>query len=149
MVRLDRRGTKPPQDWAKRVDKHFTDAAAFRREAAAFEKLSLAQRRKQAFPSYAPGVLPCCGPKKAGKKTPDFPPVWRSEKSVRKALKEMTAGHCAYCQSQTSAAYQGEVEHFQPKSLFPTLAYEWDNYFFSCKLCNGPKKDRWPVSPPR
>ena len=124
--------------------KHSLLAAAFEREAQAFEKLPVATRRKQAFPSFAPSVLPLIGRKKKGQKTPDFPPVWRSEEYVREDLKKMTAGHCAYCQSQTSAAYQGEVEHFKPKSVFPMLAYAWDNYFFSCKLCNGPKKNQWP-----
>jgi hypothetical protein len=36
------------------------------------------------------------------------------------------------------------VEHFKPKALFPSLAYEWTNYFLGCPGCNGAKSDKWP-----
>jgi hypothetical protein len=36
------------------------------------------------------------------------------------------------------------VEHFKPKSLFPSIADDWDNYFLACNGCNGAKLDKWP-----
>jgi len=36
------------------------------------------------------------------------------------------------------------VEHFKPKSLFPSLTYDWSNYFLACNGCNGAKLDKWP-----
>ena len=36
------------------------------------------------------------------------------------------------------------MEHFKPKSLFPSLAYDWGNYFLACNGCNGAKLDKWP-----
>ena len=51
-------------------------------------------------------------------------------------------GLCAYCESNAS----GEVDHFQPKSLFPHLVYCWDNWVFSCRDCNSSKGSKWPTS---
>ncbi|MBY0505193.1 MAG: hypothetical protein K2X03_14870 [Bryobacteraceae bacterium] len=33
------------------------------------------------------------------------------------------------------------VEHFKPKSQYPELAYDWDNFRLVCGLMNGRKKD--------
>jgi energy-coupling factor transporter ATP-binding protein EcfA2 len=29
--------------------------------------------------------------------------------------------------------------------VFPTRAYDWDNFLFACELCNQKKSDRWPA----
>ena len=34
-----------------------------------------------------------------------------------------------------------EVEHFEPKSLYPNLAFEWDNFLPACRICNEEKSD--------
>lgn len=75
----------------------------------------------------------------------DFPPLWQ-KKDVKKALRGMTQGYCAYCQSPADASEYGRIDHYRPKALFPSLAYAWDNYFYSCELCNGTKHDKWPDS---
>jgi uncharacterized protein (TIGR02646 family) len=108
----------------------------FWREAAAFETLHVVVRKTNKFKSYAKSTLP----------PPDheFPAVWRSDNSLKEALSAMSDGHCAYCQASVADAGPGAVEHFRPKSLFPTLAYEWDNYFYSCERCNIFKSDKWP-----
>ena len=58
----------------------------------------------------------------------------------------MTAGYCSYCQSPAAACEHGRIDHFRPKSLFPSLAYDWKNYFYCCELCNHTKSDKWPDS---
>ncbi len=109
------------------------------RQARSFERIPLPDAcRRDGFRTFAPEVLPG----ETGKE--DFPAVWREKKYVKEALKKMTQGHCAYCQSSEEANGHGRVEHYCPKSLFPTLAYEWDNYFYSCELCNWTKSDKWP-----
>ena len=47
---------------------------------------------------------------------------------------------CAYCEE----ICKGEVEHFRPKSAFPELTYEWDNWLLACTPCNRAKGDKWP-----
>jgi uncharacterized protein (TIGR02646 family) len=142
--RLKRRGVRAPRDWQASVDKAFADPAAFRRKAKQFEKLALhGTTRRGGFVSYAPGVLPVVGGKS------DFPALW-SGKRVKDAIAGMSDGRCAYCQSNVSSSYRGkkkapgEVEHFQPKALFPSMAYAWSNYFLGCGGCNGAKHDKWP-----
>ncbi|WP_437543138.1 hypothetical protein WME97_32275 [Sorangium sp. So ce367] len=150
MIRLRRRGVKPPADWQETVDAAFPDAAAFRRKARAFEKLAeLGAKREKGFARYAPEVLPT---DEKGK--PEFPPVWRIDARVRQAIARMSHGFCAYCQSPISSTHPGkggedkppgQVEHFRPKARFPAQVYAWDNYFLVCMACNGAKHDRWPA----
>lgn len=150
MIRLRRRGVKPPVDWQATVDAAFPDAAAFWKRARAFEKLAeQGAKRKNGFARYAPEVLPS---DEQGK--PDFPPVWRADARVRRAIAAMSYGFCAYCQSPVSSTHPGtkgedrppgQVEHFRPKARFPAQAYAWDNYFLACMGCNGAKHDKWPA----
>ena len=49
-------------------------------------------------------------------------------------------GLCAYCEKRT----RGTVDHFQPKSKFPELVYEWSNWVMACYECNQAKGDKWP-----
>lgn len=57
----------------------------------------------------------------------------------------MSCRKCVYCEGAINAPRAAHVEHFKPKALFPTLAYEWTNYFLGCPGCNGAKKnDKWP-----
>ncbi|OGX88065.1 hypothetical protein BEN47_09975 [Hymenobacter lapidarius] len=39
---------------------------------------------------------------------------------------------CNYCENNEAT----DVEHIFPKSSFPSLAFEWDNYLLACKICN-------------
>ena len=47
---------------------------------------------------------------------------------------------CAYCEDTT----KGEVDHFRPKSKFPTLVYSWSNWLLACHECNHAKLNDWP-----
>lgn len=47
---------------------------------------------------------------------------------------------CGYCEELC----KGEVDHFQPKSRFPVLVYEWTNWILACHTCNGAKLEKWP-----
>ena len=49
-------------------------------------------------------------------------------------------GLCAYCEETT----KGEVDHFRPKSKFPTLVYSWSNWLLACHECNHTKLNAWP-----
>ena len=68
-------------------------------------------------------------------------------KNAKGRLKQDTAEKCAYCEAPTSVVAHGDVEHFRPKSLYWWLAYSFDNYLFSCQICNQLYKgDNFPVS---
>lgn len=57
-------------------------------------------------------------------------------KKAKKQLKKETNGKCAYCEAPTSTVAHGDVEHFRPKDIYWWLAYCYDNYLFSCQICN-------------
>lgn len=55
-------------------------------------------------------------------------------------LKEMTKSHCSFCDGFPLGAVSREtVEHFRPKSSFPHSAYEWENLFLCCDVCQSAK----------
>ena len=60
-------------------------------------------------------------------------------------------GHnCGYCEREcdTEAEVGGRistVDHFVPLNYAPERAYDWLNWIFSCRRCNGEyKQGRWP-----
>jgi len=81
--------------------------------------------------------------------------VW---KPAKVALKRETGGKCAYCEapaggrSGESADKGGlvahcDVEHFRPKNLYWWLAHNFENYTFSCQICNQSfKSDIFPAA---
>jgi hypothetical protein len=83
--------------------------------------------------------------------------VW---KPAKKALKHETWGKCAYCEvpaagrSKTDAkgglVAHCDVEHFRPKDLYWWLAHCFENYLFSCQVCNQSfKGNQFPVAAAR
>jgi uncharacterized protein (TIGR02646 family) len=157
MVRLDRCKCPDERGWKARVQRAFPKACAFWKKARAFEKLALnGAKRRGGFVAYAGETLPA--KKKAtstkkratkGTKKPlarEFPALWRQDKRIVEALASISKGHCAYCQKFIRDELYVAVEHFQPKNLFPLLAYAWENYLPSCGKCNSHKLDRWPLN---
>ncbi len=68
-------------------------------------------------------------------------------KPAKDALKLDTHGKCAYCEAPTSVVAHGDVEHFRPKSIYWWLAFFYDNYLFSCQICNQNfKGDNFPLT---
>lgn len=63
---------------------------------------------------------------------------------LREHLRDMTAGHCAYCDAfELGAAPRETIDHFRPKSAYPTLAYTWSNLFPCCDVCQTAKSERF------
>lgn len=73
---------------------------------------------------------------------------WKSRgywKDAKDQLKAESFDKCAYCEANTSVVAHGDVEHFRPKSVYWWLAYCYDNYLFSCQICNQKyKSDEFP-----
>ena len=62
---------------------------------------------------------------------------------VRESLTRMCSGaqRCVYCEDSVG----DEVEHIQPKDLYPCLVFVWTNYVYACGRCNGGKSNRFAV----
>jgi uncharacterized protein (TIGR02646 family) len=67
-------------------------------------------------------------------KSKDFKSAYWKE--AKEQLKKESSGKCAYCESPTEIVAHGDVEHFRPKSEYWWLAYCYENYSYSCQVCN-------------
>ena len=47
----------------------------------------------------------------------------------------MTHDHCSFCGISRMQVLQPTIEHFRPETVFPRLAYQWENLFISCHKC--------------
>ena len=57
-----------------------------------------------------------------------------------KALKELHAAYNRMCAYTTrELVYTGSIDHFMPKSKYPRLAYDWDNYRLARQSINTRK----------
>ncbi len=80
----------------------------------------------------------------ARKLNPPHPFDWRSQacyREIRRQLSAMTQAHCAFCDGAIGVESRETVEHFRPKSAFPDLAYEWNNLFPCCDMCQSNKRE--------
>lgn len=133
MRRVHRAGCRCPANWKNRVQRVFPDYAEFMKQAAVFERLPInSPERRGGFAAFASHVLV------RGK----FPALWGKHKE---SIARMSSQKCAYCEGPINAQRAAHVDHFKPKALFPSLAYEWTNYFLGCPGCNGAKGDNWPL----
>ena len=64
-------------------------------------------------------------------------------RKVRESLTRMCSGaqRCVYCEDSVG----DEVEHIQPKDLYPCLVFVWINYVYACGRCNGGKSNKFAV----
>lgn len=78
------------------------------------------------------------------------------DESVKTQLIDEQAGKCCFCEADFTANGYGDVEHFRPKAgyqITPSgrlnrpgyywLAYDWQNLFFSCQICNQQYKKNY------
>ena len=63
--------------------------------------------------------------------------------AVRNRLATMCSGarRCGYCEDSVG----DEVEHIEPKDLYPERVFVWENYLLSCGPCNRGKNNRFSV----
>lgn len=81
-------------------------------------------------------------------------------KTVKDALVFVQHGKCCFCESDVRHIAHGDVEHYRPKGGvqidenapltqpgYYWLAYDFDNLFFSCQICNQSyKKNFFPLA---
>ena len=74
---------------------------------------------------------------------------WRE---FRELLGSRSGNTCWYCErlclrDADEVGRAPTVDHFRPLSRYPEWAYQWSNWIFSCRRCNGEnKQDKWPAS---
>lgn len=58
-------------------------------------------------------------------------------KATRSTLEDMCHGNrrCGYCEDSVG----DEIEHIQPKELYPERTFVWENYLLACGGCNRAK----------
>lgn len=90
----------------------------------------------------------------------DFDNSIYGHKSVKEQLIIEQYGKCCFCEADFTANGYGDVEHFRPKGGYTItrasklirpgyywLAYDWNNLFFSCQICNQRhKKNFFPLA---
>ncbi|MGG6362233.1 HNH endonuclease [Peribacillus frigoritolerans] len=77
--------------------------------------------------------------------TTEYP--FKVYKKVKKDLKKMFFGKCAYCESKIDHNQNTQIEHYRPKGYvegepknspgYYWLAADWDNLILACEKCNG------------
>ncbi len=72
------------------------------------------------------------------------------QNEIRTELKELTNGHCSYCDGLIyEATSYVIIEHYKPINEFPNLEKIWHNLFASCSKCNNSfKRDFYPKVKP-
>jgi uncharacterized protein (TIGR02646 family) len=132
-----------PLKWRVTVDRRLPRPAQFWAQGAVFEALPFADPRRVAgFYVYAPTLLA----KRTRKGVTEliFPAVWNSL-GVRGTLIALARKKCVYCEA-TPTNREKQLDHFKPKKVFPTLAYDLWNLFLACGSCNVAKLDKWPTT---
>lgn len=73
--------------------------------------------------------------------------AWKSfstsklKKETVEQLEKMFAGCCAYCEGEYTGTSYPHIDHFKPKSLYPSLMFDYSNMNLSCEVCNKEKRD--------
>lgn len=62
-------------------------------------------------------------------------------KDIQSALARSSHNKCAFCECMPGESGNIEVEHFEPKSLYPERTFEWDNLLPVCRKCNEAKSN--------
>jgi len=57
---------------------------------------------------------------------------------VKRKLRRMAPGRerCMYCEDSEGT----DIDHFRPKSRYPSHAFRWPNYLYACSRCNSNEK---------
>ena len=68
--------------------------------------------------------------------------------TVKRVLNRIQNTKCCYCERPVFKYYR-DVEHFRPKSNYYWIAYDWENLFLACPVCNRQyKRAQFPLENP-
>ena len=91
--------------------------------------------------------MPFKHPKQKHRRTQN-PPVYSDYRKYKPFLQKEFVNHCIYCQTPDTLnnITSFGVDHYKPKSIFPTLERVYSNLYYSCNKCNNRKRSFWPSS---
>ena len=72
------------------------------------------------------------------------PGIRNGENPVKQPLYDMFSSKCAFCERNVELS-AGRIEHFRPKSQYVNLTFDWNNFLYSCEVCNNRKGDKFPL----
>ena len=72
------------------------------------------------------------------------PGIRNGENPVKQPLYDMFSSKCAFCERNVELS-SGRIEHFRPKSQYVDLTFDWNNFLYSCEVCNNRKGDKFPL----
>jgi hypothetical protein len=75
------------------------------------------------------------------------PPGLRNYKKYKYYLRIDFQCRCAYCgvhEANFGTYWNFTVDHFRPRSKFPSLDCHYPNLYYACNPCNAFKRDQWP-----
>jgi uncharacterized protein (TIGR02646 family) len=67
---------------------------------------------------------------------------------IKSPLLKSSHEKCAFCESVPGESGYPEIDHFKPKSLYPSNVFDWDNLLPVCKKCNLNKRAHDTVQEP-
>ena len=67
---------------------------------------------------------------------------------IKSILFKSSLQKCAFCETKPGESGNIEVEHFAPKSIYPELAFKWENFLPACRKCNEIKDDHDTINEP-
>lgn len=87
-------------------------------------------------------------PKQKHNRIYKFKSSFRRYQSYKDYLRREFVNLCVYCRvpDTLTVAPHFSVDHYKPKSKFPSLECEYGNLFYCCSRCNPRKNSFWPKS---
>ncbi len=67
----------------------------------------------------------------------------KNKEVLKTALIKDINDRCSYCGEERISTSTGEIDHFLPRSNFPSKKCEWTNLFWSCSKCNKHKLNKF------
>ena len=99
-----------------------------------------------------------CQQYEKGKRNFEFDNTIYGHDEVKSLLRTVQSGKCCFCEAKIEHISYGDVEHYRPKAGWVQnteqlnkpgyywLAYDWNNLFLSCEICNQRhKKNYFPL----
>lgn len=135
MIKVNKSSNIPKTLLVKGISQKLTDVSDFLKDPSLFDNTEKDKPKKEFFSAIY------------------------GAKDVKNQLKTDQYDKCCYCESKFTENSPGDVEHFRPKGGFKEegiiglfkpgyywLAYDWNNLFFSCEVCNRSfKKNYFPL----
>lgn len=76
-----------------------------------------------------------------GEKAPKAVQDRYNHPEIKAVLTKETTGKCMYCEGFIGAVSYSHIEHFRPKTHYPSKTFEWENLGLGCQVCNTNKND--------